>query len=258
MRRLGPVVALLALAALVAPSPVRAAGGADLPGAPSAPAAPAPTAAPPALSAARTVAVPRHPAFADRVPASTTQVVRTISSHRWCRRIYCTVTQAWSKGDDGTWRVLRQFRSTIGPRGWGKAREGDLRSPVGVLRIAVTFSTSTRPGPMPWRKRLPTSIVSSQPGANYNTWLEVPGVSSGDRPSMRWGWWTSYNNARVTPGRGPAPVPGRGSGIFYHTSRPGEPWAPTEGCTQVGNPRSMHWLVAWLRPSANPRVVQGL
>jgi L,D-peptidoglycan transpeptidase YkuD (ErfK/YbiS/YcfS/YnhG family) len=199
----------------------------------------------------------RSTAFATVVPADTTQVVRTISSHRWCRDVWCTVTQAWEKRD-GTWTLLRQFRSTIGVRGWGKTHEGDMRSPVGVLRIAVTFSTSTRPGAMPWRRRDPSSIVSSAAGPNYNTWLEVPGVTSGDRPSMRWGWWTSYNNARLAPGKGPAPVQGKGSGIFYHTSKPGHPWEPTQGCTQVGNPASMHWLAHWLKPGADPRIVQDL
>lgn len=200
---------------------------------------------------------PAHPAFAGLVPASTRQVVRTVSSRRWCHQIWCTVTQAWEK-QDGDWTLLRQFRSTIGVRGWGKAHEGDMRSPVGVLRIVTTFSTSKRPGAMPWRRRTPSSIVSSAAGPNYNTWVTVPGVTSGDRPSMRWGWWTSYNNSRVTPGVGPAPLPGRGSGIFYHTSKPGRPWEPTQGCTQVGNPRSMHWLAHWLKPGANPRIVQDL
>ena len=214
-------------------------------------------ATPPSSARSVPAAHPQHPAFAGRVPASTTQVVRTISSHRWCRQVWCTVTQAWEK-HDGEWRLLRQFRSTIGVRGWGKTHEGDMRSPVGVLKVAITFSTSTRPGAMPWRKRTPSSIVSSASGPNYNTWVNVPGVTSGDRPSMRWGWWTSYNNSRITPGAGPAPVPGKGSGIFYHTSTPGHPWAPTQGCTQVGNPRSMHWLARWLRPAAHPRVVQGV
>jgi len=197
----------------------------------------------------------RQPDFAALVPASTSQVVRTISSRRWCEQIWCTVTQAWERRD-GKWTLLREFRSTIGVRGWGKTHEGDLRSPVGVLKVAITFSTSTRPGAMPWHRRTPSSIVSSATGPNYNTWITVPGVRSGDRPSMRWGWWTSYNNARLTPGVGPAPVPGRGSGIFYHTSNPGHPWQPTQGCTQVGRPKAMHWLARWLRPGANPRIVQ--
>lgn len=234
MRRLGAVVAGLVLAAdlLVVPTAV-------------------------AFQPDRPQLDPHAPGFAAVVPAGTTQVVRTITSHRWCDARYCTVTQAWQKVD-GRWRLRRQFRSTIGPNGWGKTHEGDNRSPVGVFKIVVTFSTGKRPGRMPWRRRKPTSNVSDRAGRSYNTWLEIPGATSGNRPSMRWGWWIDYNHPRLTPGKGPAPVPGKGSGIFYHTSKPGVRWAPTEGCTQVGNPRSMHWLVRWLRPQAHPRVVQDL
>ncbi len=197
------------------------------------------------------------PPWASLVPDHTTQVVRTVTSHRYCRKAWCTVTQAWQQGRDGRWAKVREFRSTIGSAGWGKRREGDHRSPGGVYRIKVTFTTGTsNPGRMRWRQRKPTSVVSSSPGPNYNTWLEVRGVTSGDRPSMRSGWVVDYNHVRLRPGVGPRPVPGRGSGIFYHTSRPGALWAPTEGCTQVGRPRQMRWLLTWLRPKAQPRIVQ--
>lgn len=196
------------------------------------------------------------PPWAKLVPERTTQVVRTVSSHAFCRQRWCTVTQAWEKDAAGRWHKVRQFRSTIGSNGWGKRREGDGRSPNGVYRIKVTFSTTTNPGAMPWKRRRPTSVVSSTAGRNYNTWVEVAGVTSGDRPSMRWGWVVDFNHVRLRPGVGPRPVPGRGSGIFYHTSKPGQAWAPTAGCTQVGNPRSMHWLLTWLRPEARPRIVQ--
>jgi hypothetical protein len=33
-------------------------------------------------------------------------------------------------------------------------------------------------------------------------------------------------------------------------------WEPTEGCTQLGRPRTMRWLVTWLDPDAHPRIVQ--
>jgi L,D-peptidoglycan transpeptidase YkuD (ErfK/YbiS/YcfS/YnhG family) len=201
----------------------------------------------------------RAPRFASRVPARTQQVVRTVSSRRWCARRWCTVTQAWTKTDDGTWEMLRAFRSTIGPNGFGKRREGDQRSPSGVYKIKVTFSTGTRaPGPMPWRRRLPTSIVPGYHNRFYNTWIEERGRTDGDRPSMRYGFIVDYNNVRLRVGAGPKPVIGKGSGIFYHTSRPGERWVPTLGCTQVGNPRQMRWIVRWLRPEADPRVVQAL
>jgi L,D-peptidoglycan transpeptidase YkuD (ErfK/YbiS/YcfS/YnhG family) len=207
--------------------------------------------------AARPSAGRAQPSWATLVPTGTSQVVRTVSSGTHCRKVWCTVTQAWERGDDGDWTKVREFRSTIGVHGWGKRREGDGRSPVGVYRIKVTFTTgSTNPGEMPWRRRRATSVVSASAGANYNTWLEIPGVRSGNRPSMRSGWVLDFNHVRLRPGIGPRPVPGAGSGIFYHTSKPGHRWAPTAGCTQVGNPRQLRWLLTWLRPEARPRVVQ--
>jgi L,D-peptidoglycan transpeptidase YkuD (ErfK/YbiS/YcfS/YnhG family) len=211
----------------------------------------------PAPAQAWTPTLTPTPTWAELVPAGTTQVVRTVSSHDYCRRVWCTVTQAWERDAEGTWQQVREFRSTIGSRGWGKQREGDYRSPVGVYRIKVTFTTgSENPGDMPWRRRRPASVVSGAAGPNYNTWVEVPGVTSGDRPSMRSGWVVDYNHVRLRPGVGPRPVPGKGSGIFYHTSKPGHRWAPTAGCTQVGDPAQMRWLLTWLRPEAKPRVVQ--
>lgn len=198
-----------------------------------------------------------EPSWSRLLPAGTSQVVRTVSRRQYCDDVWCTVTQAWEKDDAGQWQKLREFRSTIASRGWGKQREGDYRSPVGVFRIKVTFTTGREnPGAMPWRQRRPTSIVSSSAGSNYNTWLEVAGVTSGDRPSMRSGWIVDYNRVRLRPGVGPRPVPGKGSGIFYHTSKPGHRWAPTAGCTQLGNPKQMRWLLRWLDPDARPRVVQ--
>jgi L,D-peptidoglycan transpeptidase YkuD (ErfK/YbiS/YcfS/YnhG family) len=148
------------------------------------------------------------------------------------------------------------MRSSIAPRGWGKEEQDDRGTPEGVYGIEVTFSTSrTSPGRMPWRRRLPTSTVTDEDGPLYNTWIEEPGRSDGDRPSMRWGFVVDYNHVRLRPGAGPAPEQDGGSGIFYHTSRPGHRWEPTAGCTRVGDPADMRWLLTWLRPTAHPRVV---
>jgi L,D-peptidoglycan transpeptidase YkuD (ErfK/YbiS/YcfS/YnhG family) len=208
------------------------------------------------------------PAFAERVPVSTTQVVRTVRTHRWCDRVYCTKTQAWEKVGD-RWQLARLadgrvavFRSTIGPRGFaaaGAKRQNDGRSPTGVYRIKTTFSTTTtNPGLMPWRRRLPTSSVTNYSGPLYNVWIEEPGRTDGDRPAMRYGFWVDYNRARFRGDPGPYAVQGKGSGIFYHTSRPGQEWSPTEGCTQVGRPTEMRWIVTWLRPEAAPRVANNV
>jgi L,D-peptidoglycan transpeptidase YkuD (ErfK/YbiS/YcfS/YnhG family) len=208
------------------------------------------------------------PAFAERVPAGTTQVVRTVRTHRWCGRAYCTKTQAWEKVAD-TWQLARLadgrtavFRSTIGPQGFaapGRKRQNDGRAPTGVYRIKTTFSTGpTNPGLMPWRRRLPTSSVTNYSGRLYNVWIEEPGRTDGNRPSMRYGFWVDYNHARFRHDPGPYAVQGLGSGIFYHTSRPGQEWLPTEGCTQVGHPSEMRWILTWLRPEADPRVANNV
>ncbi|MGQ0464121.1 MAG: L,D-transpeptidase family protein [Sporichthyaceae bacterium] len=208
----------------------------------------------------------KDPAWARGLPANTTQVVRTVRSNEWCSQVYCARTEAWERVD-GTWRLAKGpgksgkavFRSQIGARGFappGKRRQNDLRSPSGVFGIKVVFSTSKdRPTEMPWRRRLPTSVVSSTPGQTYNTWIEAPGVRAGDRRMMSWGFWIDYNNPRLAVGKGPRPVPGLGSGIFLHTSNAGRPWAATLACVQIGVPAQAEWIVRWLEPDANPRVV---
>ena len=209
-----------------------------------------------------------QPAFAARVPVTTTQVVRTVRTHRWCDQVYCTKTQAWEKVGE-SWQLARLsdgrvavFRSTIGPRGFaapGEKRQNDDRSPTGVYRIKTTFSTTTtNPGVMPWRRRLPTSSVTNYSGSLYNVWIEEPGRTDGDRPAMRYGFWVNYNRARFRGDPGPYAVQGKGSGIFYHTSRPGKEWVATQGCTQVGDPALMRWIVKWLRPEAAPRVANNV
>ncbi|HEX3828349.1 MAG TPA: L,D-transpeptidase family protein [Sporichthyaceae bacterium] len=219
----------------------------------------------PAPSPAKSAAP--QPAWAPGLPADTTQVIRTTYSHQWCTQLYCTKTEAWEKVG-GVWRLAAGpglggkavFRSTVGPRGFappGKRRTDDGRTPSGEYSIFLTFSTTgTAPGPMPWRRRWSTSVISSNPGPTYNTWME--NGSGGDRPSMQYGFWVDYNHPRLTAGAQPAPDPALGSGIFYHTSWPNTRWLPTYGCTNVSLPDQMRWLVAWLRPSADPRVLNNI
>jgi L,D-peptidoglycan transpeptidase YkuD (ErfK/YbiS/YcfS/YnhG family) len=205
------------------------------------------------------------PAWAVNLPADTTQVVRTIRTNHWCSEVWCTRTEAWQKVD-GVWQLATKangrtavFRSQVGARGFASPaarRQGDMRTPSGVYGIVTTFSTTKEsPTAMPWRRRLPTSVVSDAPGKTYNTWVEVKGNGGGDRRMMSWGLWIDWNHPRLDIGVGPKPVPGRGSGIFMHTSNPGRPYVPTAGCVQLGDPDDMAWIVKWLNPEANPRIV---
>lgn len=209
------------------------------------------------------------PSWAALVPADTTQVLRTTSSTQWCDKVFCARTEAWEK-IDGTWRVAAGpgengeavFRSQIGSKGFalpGMRRADDLMTPTGVYAITTTFSTTEqRPTELPWRRRLPTSVVTSEPGAAYNTWIEKDRDVDGDRRMMSWGLWLDYNNPRLEVGVGPEPVPGLGSGIFVHTSNAGAEWIATLACVQIGEPAQMEWVVRWLRPDANARVLNNV
>lgn len=209
------------------------------------------------------------PAWTEALPATTTQAVRTVRTNRWCSQVWCTRTEVWERVDTDagrTWRIVTRkdgsravFRSQVGQNGFapvGKRRQGDMRTPTGVYGIATTFSTTKeRPTEMTWRRRLPTSVVSDAYGKAYNTWIELKGNRSGDRRMMSWGLWIDYNNPRLKVGEGTKPVTGRGSGIFMHTSNAGAPFVPTAGCVQLGDPSDMAWIVRWLKPDADPRIV---
>lgn len=217
------------------------------------------------LATARGTGPITGPAWTSKLPANTTQAVRTVRTNRWCSEVWCTRTEAW-ENVDGVWRIATRangrpavFRSQVGQNGFASAtsrRQGDMRTPTGIYGIVTTFSTTKEsPTAMPWRRRLPTSAVSDAYGKTYNTWVEIPGSGGGDRRMMSWGLWIDWNNPRLEVGRGPKPVPGRGSGIFMHTSNPGRPFVPTAGCVQLGDPDDMAWIVQWLNPDANPRIV---
>ncbi len=210
----------------------------------------------------------KTPTWAENLPASTTQVLRTVRTNRWCSQIWCTRTEAWEKVD-GSWQVATRgtgenarpmaVRSQVGQNGFASPavrRQGDMRTPSGTYGIVTTFSTTKeRPTEMPWRRRLPTSVVDDAMGRTYNTWVEVSGSRGGDRRMMSWGLWIDWNNPRLDVGKGEKPTPGRGSGIFMHTSNAGAPFVPTAGCVQLGSPADMAWVVRWLKPDANPRIV---
>ncbi len=222
----------------------------------------------PLKASVKGVTQPMVPTWAKGLPADTTQALRTVRTNKWCKQIWCTRTEAWERVD-GAWRIVTHgiardarpavFRSQVGQNGFASAatrRQGDMRTPSGVYGIVTTFSTTEEsPTEMPWRRRLPTSVVSDAQGKSYNTWVELKGNNSGDRRMMSWGLWIDWNHPRLAVGKGERPVPGKGSGIFMHTSNQGAPFVPTAGCVQLGDPADMAWVVRWLKPDANPRVV---
>ena len=224
-----------------------------------------PTSANAAPARQSAVTVPAVPAAVQALPATTRQAIRATRTNRWCAQVYCTQVRAWERNAAGEWRRVAiagrayAVRSQIGPAGFappGAKRQGDMRTPTGVYGIATTFSVGPNPGTtMPWRQRLATTTVSNKYGRYYNTWIQERGRTDGTRPAMRYGLWVAYNNPRLAPGVGPAPLRGAGSGIFFHVGRPGYEYRPSEGCVQLVNTADMRWLMLWLKPESRPRIL---
>lgn len=50
------------------------------------------------------------------------------------------------KDDSGTWQEVLSCKAYIGKKGWGKTREGDAKTPVGVYTFTQAFGINPDPG----------------------------------------------------------------------------------------------------------------
>lgn len=50
------------------------------------------------------------------------------------------------KGTDGQWRQVLSASAYIGKKGWGKKKEGDGKTPVGVFHFTMAFGINADPG----------------------------------------------------------------------------------------------------------------
>ncbi len=133
-----------------------------------------------------------------------------------------------------TWKG-REYRCAIGPRGIGeKTREGDGVTPVGRFFLRRVHYRADR-GAAP-RTGLPVRAITREDGwcddpedSAYNRLVRLPYPASHEILWRRDGLYDvvielGYNDGPV--------VPGKGSAIFIHITRPG--YRPTEGCAALG------------------------
>ena len=182
-----------------------------------------------------------------------TQLVTVESSSR-------TSTHAslrlWSR-EGGCWSpVAGPWAARVGRSGLsGKRREGDGTTPTGTYTIGRTmYGVSPDPGVRYRYRRIVCGDywVEDPSSPSYNRFRHVP---CGQRPPFRvkgerlWEATTAYRHFAVIEFNTNPVVPGRGSGIFLHSST----GAPTNGCVSlpVGQLRQ---VLRWLRPEASPRI----
>ena len=125
------------------------------------------------------------------------------------------------KDDDGTWKEIVSCPAYIGKKGWGKTREGDVKTPVGVYTFTKAFGVKADPGcPMGYTQVDETHYWGGDSNAPkyYNMFLSTrdyddftPNSESEHiidyQPGYEYCLNISWNMDRV---------PGRGSAIFLH------------------------------------------
>lgn len=157
-----------------------------------------------------------------------------------------------------SWVMVDKMQANIGQNGFGKAREGDQKSPVGIYSLASAFGLAPPPegANYPYRMLTPEDYwVDDSQSKSYNRWAR-----------FKDGYWKDWNSAEclgretvaykhaVIINYNSARQPGKGSAIFLHV-RIGED-IPTRGCTAVSE-ADMVRILQWLDCDKRPVVIQG-
>lgn len=200
----------------------------------------------------------------------------TVSARGWSQRY--AVLKAWQRDASGTWRLAHEpVRVVVGYNGWAPARERRQSSgttPAGRFRLPYAFGNASDPGAHLQYRRVDADDwwpYEPRDPATYNVWQwhRAPGTDwRADYAERLASYGAEYAYGIVVGFNLPSAVhysasrrqwvaadPAnlrRGGGIFLHVRGDG----PTAGC--VAMPRAeMRWLVAWLRPRLQPRIVMG-
>ncbi len=223
---------------------------------------------PPANAAARSL--PGHLSLAPDVK----QLV-TVTSERWSSTR--ALLRVWRKRN-GSWRLVRgPVRVSLGWNGWvpaQKRRQSTGTTPAGSFSLRYAFGTRRDPGTdlryrrvdgndyWPYEPRDPATYNIYQPRkarttrwrsgyverlADYGYEYAYSVVLGYNLP--RGVHWSKKRRQWVA--RTPADTD-RGGGIFLHVKKN----RYTAGCVS-GPIRDVRWIVRWLDPGLNPRIVMG-
>jgi L,D-peptidoglycan transpeptidase YkuD (ErfK/YbiS/YcfS/YnhG family) len=159
---------------------------------------------------------------------------------------------AYQRTTDGGWhRVLGPVPARIGSNGFSwNHQEGVPSTPIGVFTLPLAFGYADPGTKMSWRTSTTDSVWVDDPNsASYDTWQ----TKTGNDP------WKSAEQLHIDVYRlalwinvNPSHTPGAGSAYFVHLPVSGA----TAGCVAIDE-TSLRWLLGWLDPAAQPRMVMG-
>ncbi|MBQ7168658.1 MAG: L,D-transpeptidase family protein [Synergistaceae bacterium] len=123
------------------------------------------------------------------------------------------------KDSSGTWREIVSCPAYIGKKGWGKSREGDMKSPAGVYTFTEAFGILPDPGCEMGYLQVDGSHywVGDSNSGRYNTMVSTREYDSFSRKDSE--HITDYETAYkycLNISYNESGTPGRGSAIFLH------------------------------------------
>ncbi|MBN9413816.1 MAG: L,D-transpeptidase family protein [Candidatus Eremiobacteraeota bacterium] len=198
-----------------------------------------------------------------------------------CRQLVLVVSKDWNTSTAGLQRYERKAERwtpvgtaipvVLGRTGlaWGlgeapapltgpQKKEGDNRAPAGVYKITQLWLRKgiapPPPGGFPAQRIQSDTIGVDDPQSRYyNRILRTSQVQDQDWDSWEKMDISDYDRVLVVSHNLEQPTPGRGSCIFIHRWETST--RPTSGCTAMDQ-KNLIRLIDWLKPGANPRLVQ--
>ena len=123
------------------------------------------------------------------------------------------------KDSSGKWQQLLSAHAYIGKNGWGKTREGDAKTPIGVYTFTQAFGINPNPGsPMGYTKVDKTHYwVGDSTSDKYNQFVSTSDYNDFDKKESehiidyKLAYKYCLNISWNIDG-----IPGKGSAIFLH------------------------------------------
>ncbi|MCQ2547726.1 MAG: L,D-transpeptidase family protein [Clostridia bacterium] len=137
------------------------------------------------------------------------------------------------KGEDGKWYELMSTPAIMGPRGLGKERDGDGKTPIGTFKLNNAFGVAEKPATkLDYHKLREEDYWSADPNCHYNTMISLK-----DYPQLNTGmsehliaYPTAYEYG-MNIDYNPECDSKKGNAIFLHCFGEEKPF--TEGCVAV-------------------------
>ena len=151
------------------------------------------------------------------------------------------------KDDSGIWREIVSCNAYVGKKGWGKSREGDMKTPAGIYTFTEAFGILEDPGcPMGYLQVDDSHYwIGDSNSQRYNTMVSTRDYDGFDKKDSEHivDYDTAYKYC-LNISYNENGTPGKGSAIFLHCQTKNK---YTAGCVSIPE-GSMRTVLQHVRP----------